>query len=542
MLAVFSLARCECGPEVDAVQAEVEIGDPFQPKFSVCATDWVSDCAYDFGEVAIGTKSTFRFVLRNPTGVELDVESIGFAEGADPAFSIEGEPPLVVPAGAGYGDLVANAPIITVVFAPVAVSQLTTTLLVKSNASNVGAEPVTIRLTATGYDGGGPQITVEPPECLFGQVGVGATAFCDLSISNHGTRDLEIQAVSFTPETDTPTTFGSSTVLPVPSYVAPGTGLSVRLYAKPSSIAVSTGGLVIKSNDFGKPEVTVPLTVEGAETPTAVARVKTVNGRAVTDAAPSVQPLDDVIVTGVDSIAARAGGTIVAYQWDIVSKPPESQATLSNRTAVETGFRFDSANGAYHGLDVAGEFVVRLTVTDDQGGVSSNDARVTLNAVPTEGLHVQLTWDVNENDIDLHMTRGANAGYCAADDCYFGNCKPDAFVGQPPEWDGLPGRSAGDPSLDVDDLQGYGPENINVDSPRDNTYRIGVHFYSGTRATLATVKIYISGALREEYTGQLNRRNDFWEVAKIEWASGAAVVVPQQLNETDWQCGGGGFF
>jgi len=260
--------------------------------------------------------------------------------------------------------------------------------------------------------------------------------------------------------------------------------------------------------------------------------VLTVNGGAPGND-PTVRPLDDVVLTGVNSQPALAGGSIITYQWEIVDAPVESSAALSTPSAMTTGFFFSSAGGNLQGIDVAGTFTVRLTVQDDQGLFSTNDARVTLNAVPSEALHVQLTWDKPTNDMDLHLIKGTGP-YCSDESCYWANCK--ATSSSFPDWDGVSGRTAGDPSLDVDDLSGYGPENINVDLPIDSTYTTAVHFFSGSQSTFSTVKIFVNGGLAYESSRQTSNDDDFWEVAQIQWLNGGAIVVPIDNYDTNWSC------
>ena len=98
------------------------------------------------------------------------------------------------------------------------------------------------------------------------------------------------------------------------------------------------------------------------------------------------------------------------------------------------------------------------------------------------------------------------------------------------------GRSAGDPSLDVDDLSGYGPENINVDAPVNGTYTAAVHFFSGSADTYVTVKIYVNGGLAHESSRQFTNDDDFWEVAQVQWLNGGAVVAPVDSFDTNWSC------
>lgn len=524
-LAVIPFAACTCEEPLGVVAPKILIGDPIDPSHSACATEQIKDCAFDFGDVAIGSGSYFRFTINNPTGVDLTIRGIGFTEGSDASFTIEGQTPKAVFAGSDVG------PVVVVKFVPTVASVVTATLVIESDGANVvDGERVEIALTGNGLDLGQPEIVVTPERCDFGDVGVGVTAFCDVTFQNNGRRDLEISGVSFTSPTDQDV-FGASGVFVIPTFVAPGTGTSITLFARPTASQEYGGGLIVESNDPQRPSIEVPLTVRGAQAPTAIPEIKSVNGQQYAAGDP-IEPLADVVITGVNSVAANAAGSIATYFWEITSKPAESTVQLSDPNSMETGFYFASAGGNYQGLDVVGTFEVRLTVTDDDGMVSTNDARLQLNAVPTEGLHVQLTWDVGQNDIDMHLLRNGGE-YCSQDDCYYANCK--ATSSNRPNWDGA-STSYGDPSLDVDDLSGFGPENINIDIPVDGTYRIGIHFFSGSTDTFVTAKIFLNGALREEYTREFTEDDDFWAVADVQFANGAAVVIPVDTFETDWSC------
>ena len=63
-----------------------------------------------------------------------------------------------------------------------------------------------------------------------------------------------------------------------------------------------------------------------------------------------------------------------------------------------------------------------------------------------------LEWNTNFHDVDLHLVRGGGTPF-SNDDCYYANLSPD--------W-GVPGDTSDNPFLDVDDLDGYGPETINL--------------------------------------------------------------------------------
>ena len=295
-LGLFVLSGCDCGVEpLDARTPEVAIGDPLSEDSSFCTTDRNRDCTMSFGGVGTGQGMFATFLIESIASVDLTVESMAFSADSDPAFTISSGPAPGDKVDA-RSDTYRGAEVV-VRFAPSVEGTTRATLLIQTDANNVEGQEglVTIELVGDGLDLGRPQMVISPPACNFGDVGVGVTAFCDITIENQGTRDLELQGVGFTAETDL-NVFGAQTVIPIPSYVAPGTGLSVRLYAQPEEPGVVEGGLTLTSNDREQPEALVPLSVNGAQAPTAIPEILSVNGVAYAGAA--IGPLDDVILTG----------------------------------------------------------------------------------------------------------------------------------------------------------------------------------------------------------------------------------------------------
>lgn len=503
----FAVSCDDCNPEViDRLAPVVGIGDPFDPGFSICASPidddnhW-RDCAFDFGEINIGAARVFSFTVKNPSQAELTIESIAFEAGTDPSITIDGAVPTNVIAAVG-----AVGETVNVRFAPTVEGVVRGTLRIKSNGENLDDnEDVLINFTGTGAARCAPDIVVTPAACDFGDVGVGATGFCDITINNDcsTTCELLISDLGFTDDTDL-NVFGAESAVPVPFSVPCGTGRTIRLFARPTAAQPFTGGLVISSFDPDEPDVTVPLNVQGAEAPTCVARVSRINNTPNNVAAPEIEPLDDVELSADQSQAARSGGDIVGWQWTLLNAPPESSATLSTPTSETTRFRFSSAAGNVSGIDVAGTFVVGLVVTDDTGA-QSTQCQIALNSVPRSGLHVQMTWSSPQNDIDLHLARNGT-NWCGPDSCYFGN--------ETTSWGA---------TLDIDDLNGFGPENITIESPADGRYTVGVGIYGDDEATDVTVKIFIGGQL--EFNQTRNMNGGFpWLPARVVINGGVSTV------------------
>ena len=94
----------------------------------------------------------------------------------------------------------------------------------------------------------------------------------------------------------------------------------------------------------------------------------------------------------------------------------------------------------------------------------------------------------------------------------------------------------GDPILDIDDVDGYGPENINIDTVLYGTYLLSIFHYSGSVSPGNTVRIYLYGQLAGEFYRQLNAY-DWWEVALIHWPKpGQGVPCIEDLSTEELEC------
>ena len=234
--------------------------------------------------------------------------------------------------------------------------------------------------------------------------------------------------------------------------------------------------------------------------------------------ASSYATLDTALFDGTSSYDPDNSGpnAIAEYRWSMRTVPPGSSTTAQN-AGVGQGQVF---------VDVAGTYEVQLVVVD-QDGLESQPATYQFEGIPFEDIHVELAWDIDISDVDVHLINESQNGqfFQAPFDCYYANMSPD--------WG--PAGSYGNPTLDLDDVNGYGPENINIVSPEDGVnYMVVIHYYSddGVGGTNATVRIYISGELKYERVQNLNQTGRTWEVARISWPNGTIQPIDNVYDYT----------
>lgn len=217
------------------------------------------------------------------------------------------------------------------------------------------------------------------------------------------------------------------------------------------------------------------------------------------------RPLTSTVITG----SGIDDGMIVSYGWQLLARPPGSSASDPS-----------PANAASTTLlpDLAGEYTLQLTVRDDDGNAASCETLV--RAIATEGLRVEVFWNTDGTDMDTHLLRPSGTTWFTDDDCYYGNC-PGGL-----SWP--PAGTDDDPALDIDDTDGFGPENINIDLPIDGTYRVGIDAFRG--AADVTVRIYCGGSTTEprQTFGPVridSTPNDFWRVADVTTSPGGCTIT-----------------
>jgi hypothetical protein len=206
------------------------------------------------------------------------------------------------------------------------------------------------------------------------------------------------------------------------------------------------------------------------------------------------------------------GLDIVDYNWTLSERPQGSAATMPPGGAVRSGFLADNA----------GLYVGRLVVTN-AAGVQSEACEAELEAIPLQNLWVEMYWDQAGDDMDLHLLAPGGTPR-TDDDCYFVNCNESQ--GDVLDW-GVQGDPIDNPRLDLDDIPGVGPENINIDNPdaSGGGFTVMVHDYPGgpTSPTNVTVNVYLNGQLVWSDTRQISGNDDDVYFAQIDWNAGTVT-------------------
>ena len=520
-----------------------------------------TECSLSFDNADLSQRVTRKVKLHNVGEEDITISGWELTADTDPAFNME-HVPSVIKAGL-TSEMVVS-------FRPLLASQVGGTCILKTdaqNARNPGDGEISINLGGTGADNGVPEMTVrvldgedETRCCDLGNIAIGSIANCRVKIANNGTRGLVLDEVSFDPTATTSGAWAPVGALPTPGNhdneerftIAPGAATVISFSFTPTDETPSAARVVIRSNapracgpvgafdsDVCTPRdditpcptdqvgrVSVDLRGRGANPPTCVARIKSVNGATTFDAR-LIEPLDDVELTAEMSSTSNPAVEITGYRWDIRSRPSGSGVRFNDPNSPTPRFVFDnSSTNIISGLDVVGEYVVRCVAIDSVGteSVNEGDAVLSIVATPSEAIHFQLVWDSPDTDVDLHLLR-EDAGVftnSGPNDCYFGNCKVNG-TGRPIWDDANVAGAGGNPKLDVDDVEGFGPENSNIDEPVPGRYKATVHYWSdhGNGSTVATLRVYIYGNLAAEYFRLIND-GEWWDVGIVEWPAGAS--------------------
>ncbi|ASJ76264.1 YfaP family protein [Granulosicoccus antarcticus] len=147
-------------------------------------------------------------------------------------------------------------------------------------------------------------------------------------------------------------------------------------------------------------------------------------------------------------------------------------------------------------------------------------------------IQLTLNWDDIGADYELHLIKQGGRINDNDTDCTWTSC-----IGAGPDW-GLAGDTSDNPLKDVDDTGSFGPENIFLNNPENETYTVMVeHWGSGGAESAGNLIFNVAGETTlAEVT---NLPSHFvWNVGTIEWPSATVVLDGRIIDCTaDWSGG-----
>ncbi|MSP90747.1 MAG: hypothetical protein EXR79_02900 [Myxococcales bacterium] len=249
-----------------------------------------------------------------------------------------------------------------------------------------------------------------------------------------------------------------------------------------------------------------------------------------------------------DQSVAPGGGTIKKYKWTAKQPAGSNQPFIPNATFANPTFL----------ANASGDYKFCLEVWDQNDAKSCQPACIDVLVVPNNAIHVELLWatpsDPDETDsgpaagadMDLHFSHplasGPDIDCDSTPDPWFNNPFDTFWFNPNPNWGSSNPATPDDPSLDLDDTDGAGPENLNLESPEGDVaspiaYPVGVHYWHdhGYGLSYATVSIYLEGTLALQITKVPMDLLDMWYVGKINWPNelkGSKLPVFTQCYQT----------
>ena len=443
----------------------------------------------DFGEVALAQSKTITLSLANPSIVAVEIVRCERSSDTEPVFTI-GDCPELIPSG--------TTATLTINFAPMVEDLSGGTLIIETLDDDIGI--LEIELRGFGVDLGTPEITVDPELLQFPATAIADTGLMPVTIGNIGNHDLYVREISVSCPDSLECPFrpvGGDSI--VDQAIAAGLTTQFRVAFEPTELIEYNGLIQISSNDINNPLVEIPITGQGHQPP--IAQAVLVNDP------DGIEPLDQIVFDGRTSFSPVDDLSIETYLWSLLRRPAGSTASIDDSDQPEAGLT----------ADLAGDYTVELHVVDSMGVRSVDPAVITFRAIPRDALHIQLTWDHPDADLDLHFLRGdENLTYHSFNptyDTYFSNRFPDDWY---PE-------EANHPRLDIDDQRGFGPENVNLREPASDTFQIWVHYWNDNQVgaartpTTAVVRVYVHGMLRYETFWDFEEDQTMWKALQFDW-------------------------
>lgn len=490
-----------------------------------------------FGQVDTGKTMTRSVVVTNVGDLPLDISKVSLVGPKSFSYEVVGKPSYPVRLTSGDSRMDVN-----VAFTPQSTGRLEASLVFASNDPDLPS--YTLPIVANSDT---PCLKIQPVILEFSPAA---------SVDTSTTREVTLTSCSDVPLTisDVLKAGGDDVfthkLVGAESPLKRDESATLEITYSPTKIGSNKAEYVVISDDPLQPNASISVmgTASSNKCPTAVARAR-INTASDWSRNIDAAPLDTIVFDG--SLSHDEESTTLNYFWSIKSAPKDSTSKLT-------------VNGSQASLfaDLAGEYSVCLNVEDSGNMMSCNEDCLTFNAIPRETLHVQLVWhtpgdtvigDTDGTDLDLHFVRLLQGDDLKESDprahkgtwgdtgmVTLQDGRDVYFENREPVWT-VEGFGSETPSLDRDDKDGEGPENINMDSLAPcSWYAFGVHYYQDYAfgPSYATLRVYVSGKQRFEKANiSLAQTGVFKQIAVMHWDGTTAHIYETPYaydNDAAW--------
>lgn len=452
--------------------------------------------ALDFGEVSIGTAKPLEVQLQNTGRVALTLETVSLPQD----FSIRGVKGMLE----GTTLMPGTELIFEVVFFPSIEGERSDQLVVTAK----NAEDIVLDLRGLGSLRRLPELVLDPPSLNFGRVDVNNQGNATFTIRNNGLAPATITGVTLQ-STAQPIVAGDSFLLAsmLPVSVPEGGSVNFGAVFAPATEGVKTDVMVFAVAE-DVPDLNLNVSGEGIISAGDIfCTPSNVNFGPVERGMTSIMQVTCEARGGpARLITARVNGSTQLFN---LPNPVPTQDLMPGDTAtIDVQFVPEGLPDT-----VSSELIV-----DYNGGNGASTVTIPLagEVVPppptATAISVVLEWSDNDTDVDLHMIRpgGRMFDLINNSDCYYANRTPD--------W-GVVNDATDNPFLDDDDIDGFGPETINLEQAAPGAYEVQAHYFSDHRngPTTATLQVFVAGNLVGTFTRPNFACNQVWHVGTVNW-------------------------
>jgi hypothetical protein len=462
-----------CGEEGGLIR--VPISGRFEP------------AAIDFGEVPLGGAGSIAVEIVNTGEASLSGLEIASAPGFE----------LSVQAGAIRPGQRGNA---VVSFVPIEAGDATAMLSLEPDSGDA------IQLAVSGRGVVAPILSAHPAEVDFSAVDLGGEARATIAIRNTGQAPGTVSSASLSSNEFT-------LVTPVAFTVPAGSSSEIEIAYRPDSAGEHTATLELESDAF-EPIVRVDL------------RGSVQIGALV--CAPEAIDLGGVVRgdSSQATLSCVSTGSLRLLRAELLDASPlftiESPSEVELAGGASLGIRVSfSASGPQSDHEETLVLAYRNAEGEQRLAIPLR-ARVLAPTPEETAISLFLFWDRDLTDMDLHLVRPGGTPFGSdGSDCYFQRPTSD--------W-GVAEDLRDDPFLDRDDLDGRGPENINLGLAEVGAYEVYVHYYADNRMGVsdAAVEVHAGGALLGVFGRPLGC-DDLWHVGTLSWdGAGGSFVTSEE--------------